>query len=82
MKIACGSCSTLYDDAKRECPNCTFPNAKFAEPLLSPIEINVDLGVARTMTELAAVLKISTDEVWQQAAEWWITEQRRKKKWA
>ena len=80
MNIACGSCSTLYDDAKRECPNCTFPNAKFAEPILSPIEINVDVGLARAMIERAAILKTTVDEVWGQAAEWWITEQRKKRR--
>lgn len=73
MNTRCGSCSEMYDDKQAECPRCTFPNSKFNPPEVSPIEITIDIAVARAMKERALNRGVQVDLVWQEAAEQYLT---------
>ncbi len=73
MNIKCGSCGVLQDFDTPECPNCGFPNRALSEPRLSPIELNVEIAVARSMEEYAKTRGWSVSQMWQEAAESYLT---------
>jgi hypothetical protein len=73
MNIKCGSCGVVQDALTPECPNCGFPNRTLEEPVHSPIEIDVDIAVARSMEEYARNRQWTVSRMWQEAAEWYLT---------